>query len=213
MNKNDILSRFPDATDDVVKAILDINSADITKALNKQSTEIQGLNEQITLKDTSIQQLTAKGQKDIESLTSKYDKQINDLNSQLQAANSKVIAIDGLTEKINSLNQTIAERDKTIATNAKNYRIKDELRRAGAHNPDVVMPLLNQEKIVEKDGKFEGFSEQIEALKQTDPYLFTSSNSNSNQRGGFDGRQDLTNGAKTPNQIINDNLRNAFYGH
>lgn len=189
MNRNDILSRFPDATDDVIKAILDINSADITKALNKQSGEIQGLNEQITQKDSSIQQLTAKNQKDLEGLTSKYDKQIADLNSQLQAANSKATAVDGLTEKVNSLTQTLAERDKTIAANAKTYKIKEELRRAGAHNPDVVMPLLNQEKIVEKDGKFEGFNEQIEALKQTDSYLFTQPTP---QRGGFDGRQDLS---------------------
>ena len=208
MNRNDILSRFPDATDDVIKAILDINSADITKALNKQSGEIQGLNEQITQKDTSIQQLTAKNQKDLEGLTSKYDKQIADLNTQLQAANSKAVAVDGLTEKVNSLTQTLAERDKTIAANAKTYKIKDELRRAGAHNPDVVMPLLNQEKIVEKDGKFEGFSEQIEALKQTDAYLFTTPTP---QRGGFDGRQDLSNGAKSTNDEVNNNLRNAFY--
>lgn len=70
MNKDNIRNLFPDASDDAVKALLDINSADITKALGKQSgaleqaqRQAQTLQDQLNQRDTDLtalrDQLTA----------------------------------------------------------------------------------------------------------------------------------------------------------
>ena len=40
MKKEDILNKFEGATDEQIKALLNINSADITHALNKQKEEL-----------------------------------------------------------------------------------------------------------------------------------------------------------------------------
>jgi hypothetical protein len=48
VKREDIIAQFKDAADDQVKAILDINSADITKALGKQGGEITTLQAKAT---------------------------------------------------------------------------------------------------------------------------------------------------------------------
>jgi hypothetical protein len=66
MKREDITKLFEGATDDQIKALLDINSADITKALGKQSGEITTLQAkatdlegQLTTANTTIATLEA----------------------------------------------------------------------------------------------------------------------------------------------------------
>ena len=103
------------------------------------------------------------------------------------------------------LTKDVADRDATIASNSKQYKIKDELRGLHARNVDVIWPLLNLEKITENDGKLEGLAEQVEALKQSDAYLFDINTGS--QRGGSPGAQDIGGGGTSANATMNNAIR------
>lgn len=196
MTRNDIKAQFPDATKEQIDTLLNINSDDIGKAKSNQTnleTQISQLNQQIT---------TLNGQ-----IVDK-DKSIADLNNQIKNSATNNANLDDLNKQIEQLKQAVADRDSTIANNSKQYRIRDELRSSKAKNVDVIWPLLQLEKITEKDGKLEGLTEQIEALQKSDAYLFETGTDN--QRGGFNGNQDLTGANRTNNDVINNAIRAAF---
>ena len=90
------------------------------------------------------------------------------------------------------------------------YKIKDELRNQHAKNADVVWKMLDLDKIAEdEDGKLNGLTEQLDALKESDSYLFDSNPGG--QRGGFSAGPDI--GDKTTaNDVVNSAIR-ALSGH
>ena len=236
MTRNDIKALFPDAPKEAIDQLLDINSTDIGKAVNKGQTtqeqleaQVKSLNDQVktlteqnkalnadvtekdkqiktltTEKETAINNLNAQHEVDLKTLKTQHESDMTALNDQLKAAQDKATVADTLTERVAQLTKDVADRDATIAKNDKQYRIKDELRGLHARNVDVIWPLLNLEKIEEKDGKLEGLTEQVEALKQSDAYLFDTNTGN--QRGGFPGTQD-TGGELNGNAAINAAIR------
>lgn len=50
--------------------------------------------------------------------------------------------------------------------------LETAMEKAGARNSRAVMALIDREQISVKDGVVSGVGEQLEALKQSDPYLF-----------------------------------------
>jgi len=111
-----------------------------------------------------------------------------------------------LQAQIDKLNKDIADKDATMAATAKQYRIKDELRGMKARNVDIVMPLLQMDKIAEKDGKLTGLTEQVDALKKSAAYLFEEESAH---RGGFPGSQDIGGGTDNTNAAMNAAIRAA----
>ena len=237
MTRNDIKAIFPEASKEAIDQILDINSTDIGKAVNKGQTTLENLEAQVksltdqvkTLtdqnkaltgdvseKDAAIKTLTgekesavnalkAQHEVDVKAMTDKQAEEVKTLQDQLKALQDKATVADTLTERVAQLTKDVADRDATIASNNKQYRIKDELRGLHARNVDVIWPLLNLEKIAEKDGKLEGLAEQVEALKQSDAYLFDTNTGA--QRGGSPGAQDIGGGGVDPNTAMNDAIR------
>ena len=197
MTRNDIKAQFPEATSEQIKALLDIHSDDIGRAKSNVANlenQISQLNQQIT---------TLNGQ------IADKDKAINDLNTQVKSNSTNNVNVDELNRQIEQLKKDVADRDSKIANSYKESKIKNRLRDKKAKNVDVVWSLLNKDAITEKDGKFEGLDEQIEALQKSDDYLFETDSGN--QRGGFSaGKQDLTDANRTNNDIINNAIRNAF---
>lgn len=196
MTRNDIKAQFPEATKEQIDALLNINSDDIGRAKSNQTnleTQISQLNQQIS---------TLNGQ------IADKDKSINDLNGQIKSYSASTTTVDELNKQIEQLKKDVADRDTTIANNSKQYRIKDELRGMKAKNVDIIWPLLKLDAITEKDGKLEGLTEQIEALKKSDAYLFETNVGT--QRGGFSGSQDLTGANRSNNDAINNAIRQAF---
>lgn len=110
------------------------------------------------------------------------NQQIATLTSQLQEAQQQNGDTASLNAQIRKLTADVTARDEQIAKIGMTYRIKDALRSMNVRNADVVMPLLKMDTIKEKDGKLEGLTEQIEAIKKTDSYLFTDAN---RQHGNF----------------------------
>lgn len=132
--------------------------------------------------------------------------QVTDLTSQLNDAKAASGNVDTLNAQITQLKADIADRDGKIASIGKEYRIKDALRGMKARNVDVIMPLLHQDKITEKDGKLEGLTEQIDSLKKSDSYLF---DDDQGGNGGFDGGQNLGGSGGGDNSAVNAAIRAA----
>ncbi len=131
--------------------------------------------------------------------------QVTDLTTQLNAAKAASGNVDALNAQITQLQADIANRDSKIASIGKEYKIKDALRGMKARNVDVIMPLLHQDKITEKDGKLDGLTEQIENLKKSDSYLF---DDDQGGNGGFDGGQNIGgSGGDSINSAVNTAIR------
>ena len=132
---------------------------------------------------------------------------ISERDETIKQEKAKNGTVDSLQSKVDQLTKDLAERDATIQSNNLEYQIKDELRGMKARNVDIVLPLLKRDKVTVKDGKLEGLSEQVEALKKSDPYLFDTENHG--PRGGFGGKQDTGDGGggENPNAAMNHALR------
>lgn len=236
MTRNDIKALFPEATKEAIDQLLDINSQDIGKAMNKSQTaqdqleaKIQSLTEQLTglndqvkaltddvsQKDKAIKTLTAEKESavndlkaqyevDMKAITDKHAGELTALNDQLKTAQDRATVADTLTERVSQLTKDIADRDATIAKNTKQYLVRDALRGAHAKNVDVLLPLLNFDKIIVKDDNtLEGFEEQLKPIQERDSYLFDTNTGA--QRAGSTGNPDVgdgTNPATAVNQAI-----------
>lgn len=156
-------------------------------------------------KDTALNNLKAQHEVDMKTLTDKQAGELKTLQDALKAAQDKASVADTLTERVAKLTQDVADRDNTIRSNNRNYRIKDELRNQHAKNVDVVWKQLDLSKIAEDDdGNLNGLNEQLEALKQTDAYLFDVNPGN--QRGGFSAGPDIGEKASA-NDAVNQAIR------
>lgn len=135
---------------------------------------------------------------------------IKTLTQQLQEANDKVKSSGTLQAQVDQLTKDLAARDATIGAMQRSGKIRDELIKANAKNPELVEKLLDGDKIKTDDkGGLTGLSEQIEALKKDSAYLFA--DGKPADRGGFYGGGKDTNTNKTNvNDAVNQALRAAF---
>lgn len=65
-----------------------------------------------------------------------------------------------------------AEFEQQLVGMQRDSAIEKALATSGAKNTKAVKALLDADKIVFKDGELSGLSEQLEAYKQSDPYMF-----------------------------------------
>lgn len=133
---------------------------------------------------------------------------INTLKGQLETAQGQSGDAEGLRQQIETLKGDIATKDATIASIQKQHRVMEDLRGMGCRNPKVVMSLLDLEKISEKDGKLEGLTDQTDALRKSDGYLFANV---PGSNGGFAGKPGA--GSEDDGNInaaMNTALRSAF---
>lgn len=80
-----------------------------------------------------------------------------------------------LDEENAALKAAAEEKEKEISTLKLSFATEKALMKAGARNIKAVGSLLESDKIsLDETGKLTGADEQIEAIKQSDPYLFES---------------------------------------
>ena len=237
MTRNDIKALFPDATKEAIDQLLDINSSDIGKAMNKSQTaqdqleaKIQSLTEQVTTltdkvgtltadvaekdkaiktltseKETAVNDLKAQYEVDLKALTDKHTGELNALNDQLKTAQDRATVADTLTERVSQLTKDIADRDATIASNTKQYLVRNALREMHAKNVDVLMPLLKLDQItVKDDNTLEGFDEQLKPIQEKDGWLFDTNTGV--QRAGAGASPDVGDGS-SPASAVNQAIR------
>lgn len=116
----------------------------------------------------------------INSLTSERDslqQQVVDRDSQLDDLRKNAGENDDLKATIKQLqddNKTAEAKYKNdLAAKEKSFKIEGALRDAKAKNIKAVISLINTDKVsVKKDGTLDGLTDQLDALKQSDGYLF-----------------------------------------
>lgn len=148
MKKEDLLALNID--ENTAKKIMEMHGATVTKAkaeVDEKNATIADLQSQLVSRDKDLKKLQ-KDNGDNEALKT----QISDLQQQYKdlekSSAEKLVAI----QRESALNNLLAE--------------------AKVKNPKAVAALLDQEKIVFKDGELSGAKEQVEALQKSDSYLF-----------------------------------------
>lgn len=115
----------------------------------------------------------------------------NELKTQLEEANAKLEGYDPQWKtKAEEMRQ---EMEKKVQAVQYEYALKTAIEQAGARNPAVLAGALNQEALKYVDGKIVGLDEQLRALKESDPYLFTPEkhvSSGMSHQGGTEGAVD-----------------------
>ena len=132
MTRNDIKALFPDATKEAIDQLLDINTNDIGKAMNKSQTaqdqleaKIQALNDQVTGLNDQVKTLTddvSQKDKAIKTLTAEKETAVKDLQAKYEV-DIKAMA-DKHTGELNTLNDQLkAAQDKATVADALNERV------------------------------------------------------------------------------------------
>lgn len=121
-----------------------------------------------------------------EKLDERYDKvkqQKEQLEEQLQANQTELDALkeaskgnEDLTKQLNDLqetfNKTKEESEAKIAQQEKDFAIKLALKEANPLDDGIVMSLLDKDTIKVTEGKLQGFTEQLDAIKENKGFLF-----------------------------------------
>ena len=137
-------------TDEQIDAIMAENGKDVNglkKQVNSLTTEKDGLQSQLTERDTQLKDLKGKV-KDSDELTTEIDK--------LQKANKEA------KEKY----------EADLAAQQKSFLVDKALASAGARNAKAVSSLLDLDSVEVKDGQLAGLDDQLKALRESDGYMF-----------------------------------------
>lgn len=124
----------------------------------------------------------------INGLTSERDglqKQIDDRDEQLTTLKKSAKDNEELQGQIKQLqedNKTAKQNyQDQLAKQNKSFKIEGALRDAKAKNIKTVLPLIDTEKVsVNDDGSLNGLSEQLDAVKKDNSFLFEADQSKSN---------------------------------
>ena len=103
--------------------------------------------------------------------------QLDEVNGQLKEAQKKAEKGSDLQSQLKDLQKQLdeskANADKQLQATKKDYEISAALSQAGAKNEKAVKALLDTEKVnFDDNGKLIGLSEQLEAVKKDNDFLF-----------------------------------------
>ena len=161
----------------------------------------------ITLVNTADGSFVPKSKLDSEREVSKgYKTQIDQLNGELTKLKESATDAEALKSQITQLQSDIASRDAAMKQQQLQYTIKDAIRGSKAKNADVVLKMIDTQKITENNGQLFGLNEQHEALKKTDAYLFESE---TDPNGGVDPHKEPDGGKPGANYTVNEMIRKA----
>lgn len=119
--------------------------------------------------------------------------QLDEVNGQLTEAQKKAEKGSDLQSQLKDLQKQFDESktnaEKQLQATKKDYEISAAIDKAGAKNAKAVKALLDTEKInFDDNGKLIGLSEQLEAVKKDNDFLFAETNTNE----GGSGRPTIT---------------------
>mgnify|MGYP003276599483 CR=1 FL=1 len=147
--KREFLKKM-ELTDEQIDAIMAENGKDVNglkEQVNSLTTEKDGLQSQLTERDTQLKDLKGKV-KDSDELTAEIDK--------LQKANKEA------KEKY----------EADLTAQQKSFLVDKALTNAGARNAKAVSSLLDLDSVEVKDGQLTGLDDQLKALRESDGYMF-----------------------------------------
>lgn len=147
MKREDVTKQFPEATDEQINALLDINSADIGKVKQRLETERDNYKDSLETAQNTLKQFEGV---DVEDLKGK----VNKLTADLAA-------------KDEEYRQQLAERDLNDLVG----RLAGEYK---AHDVKAVMPYLDMEKLRASKNQETDLREAMTKLKEESSFLFVS---------------------------------------
>lgn len=152
------------------------------------------------LTDEQINNITAKMKEEkiyttsLENADERYTKlkgQKADLDEQIKAANTTITELKKNNKDNEALQQTIQDHEATIENLKKesaqkdfNYALDSALKDNKCKNAKALKALLDLDNIKFNEGKLEGLEGQLNALKESDGYLFDTSNPAPGNTGG-----------------------------
>jgi len=124
-----------------------------------------------------LKQAQANAEQERDSLKS----QLEDVNGQLSEAQKNSKKGSELQGQLKDLQKQFedskAKAEEQLQATKKDYEIAAALSKAGAKNDKAVKALLDTEKVnFDDDGKLIGLSEQLEAVKKDNDFLFADAN-------------------------------------
>ena len=124
-----------------------------------------------------LKQAQASAEQERDSLKS----QLEDVNGQLSEAQKNSKKGSELQGQLKDLQKQFddskAKAEEQLQATKKDYEIAAALSKAGAKNDKAVKALLDTEKVnFDDDGKLIGLSEQLEAVKKDNDFLFADAN-------------------------------------
>ncbi len=135
-----------------------------------------------------------------------YKKQIAELNKKLGEMQTGAASADELKKQLAEAQAGIAAKEAEIRKQSLEFRVKDAVRESRAKNADLVLRSIDLSKVSEDNGNLIGLSDQLEALKKSDGYLFADE---PGQSGGVDPHQEPSGEKPSANSIINAAIRQA----
>lgn len=118
------------------------------------------------------------------------DTEISDLKEQLKTRDKDIEdlkKVDGakLQDELKTLQDKYKTDTETLQTKIKESEFNNALEIAlmgvNAKDKDIIKTLLDKERITFKEGKFEGFNEQIDQLKKDKDFLFNAEDQQTNK--------------------------------
>lgn len=157
MTREDIKKAFPEATDEQIKGLLDIHTADIGKALKKQekqitdlTTERDDLKEQLGKANETLTSFEGVDPAKLKDEVEKYKKAAKDAENDFKAKMTQRDQKDWLKGKMDE------------------YDVKSPYARA-----QLVSEIMDAENGLKwKDGTFMGFDDYMKAAKEKDAGLY-----------------------------------------
>lgn len=155
-----------------------IEDEKLEQVMKLHGSAVDSLNESVSQKTSELE--AAISERD------SYKQRVEDQSNQLDELNNKVKNGEDLTEQIEALKNANKAKDdehaKQVAKVKLNYEIEKELMNANARNSKAVLALIDSEviKLNDEGNGVKGLSEQLEALKESDGYLFNDVTDNAN---------------------------------
>lgn len=169
----------------------------VTERLTAQNISLANLSDGSHIPKAKFDEANGK----VKTLTT----QLAQITAQLDAAKAAQGDTGALNDKIAQLTAQLTAAQSKLTTQALEYKVRDALKAANARNVDIVLPLLKMDTIkVGKDGNLEGLTDQVEAIKKTDGYLFSDAPA---YQGGFQGRTGDDHGGENVNAQMNAAFR------
>lgn len=153
-----------------------------------------------SLTDEQINNITAKMKEEkiyttsLENADERYTKlksQKADLDEQIKTANTTITELKKNNKDNEALQKTIQDHETTIENLKKesaqkdfNYALDSALKDNKCKNAKALKALLDLDNIKFNEGKLEGLEGQLTALKESDGYLFDTSNPAPGNTGG-----------------------------
>lgn len=132
--------------------------------------------------------------------------QIAELTAKLGEMQTAADGADALKAKIAELTADIGKRDAEMARQALEYKVRDAVRGSKAKNADIVMRMIDMTKVAQDGENLIGLTDQLEALRKSDGYLFDGQPA---QSGGVDPHTEPVAGETNGNALINSAIRAA----